>query len=119
MLYLIDVVENLSILGILFMIASIALFIIMVIHGTDNQEMFADKKTYAEAYKIHTFLRNTNLIFLLVVFIFCFIPSKQTLLIMGGAHLAKKTVVTNERLQKVNKIIDLELNKRLLKLEKE
>ena len=117
-LYLVDLLDNLSCLVIFFMIALVTFFVIMVVHGIDNSEMFADKKSYEEAYKIHKFLRKVNVILIVIIFFFCLVPSKQTLLIIGGTHLAKKTVITNERLQKVNKIIDLELNKRLNELEK-
>lgn len=52
----------------------------------------------------------------------CFIPTKQTLLLMGGMYLGKKavnSVVTDEKIKKIDTIINLELDKRVKKLQKE
>ena len=38
-----------------------------------------------------------------------FIPTKETLLLMTGTYVTKKTI-TNERVEKINKIIDLKLD---------
>ena len=51
----------------------------------------------------------------IVITVVCLcIPSKQTLLLMGGTYLGKKAVaqvVQSEKLQKVSEIIDLKLDK--------
>jgi hypothetical protein len=47
------------------------------------------------------------------------IPTKQTLLLMGGIYLGKKAVnqvVTSQKLEKVNTIIDLQLDKYIKEL---
>ena len=52
----------------------------------------------------------------------CFIPTKQTLLLMGGTYLGKKavkSVVTDEKIKKIDTIINLELDKRVKELQKE
>ena len=41
-----------------------------------------------------------------------FIPTKETLLLMTGTYVTKKTI-TNERVEKINKIIDLKLDELL------
>ena len=49
-------------------------------------------------------------------------PTKQTLLLMGGTYYGKKAanaVVTSDKLQKVNTIIDLQLDKYIKDLTKE
>ena len=48
------------------------------------------------------------------------IPTKNTLLLMGGTYLGKKAinaVVTDTKIQKVNTIIDLELDRRIKELQ--
>ena len=48
------------------------------------------------------------------------IPTKNTLLLMGGTYLGKKAinaVVTDTKIQKVNTIIELELDKRIKELQ--
>lgn len=50
------------------------------------------------------------------------VPTKQTLLLMGGTYMAKKTVssiATDSRMGKVNAIIDLQLDKCLKDLKRE
>ena len=52
----------------------------------------------------------------LVIFI---LPAKQTLLLMGGMYLGKQAVtqvVTSQKLEKVNTIIDLQLDKYIKEL---
>lgn len=48
------------------------------------------------------------------------IPTKNTLLLMGGTYLGKKAinaVVTDTKIQKVNTIIELELDRRIKELQ--
>ena len=47
------------------------------------------------------------------------LPTKQTLLLVGGTYLGKKAVnkvITSDKLNKVNTIIELELDKRIKEL---
>lgn len=61
-------------------------------------------------------------IFVLIGCIICiFTPTKQTLLLLGGVYYGKKAVqnvVTSEKLEKVNTIIDLQLDKCIKDLQK-
>ena len=57
--------------------------------------------------------------FLTVFLLIVFIPTKNTLLLMGGTYLSKKAinaVVTDEKIKKIDTIINLELDKRIKKL---
>ena len=50
-----------------------------------------------------------------------FIPTKQTMLLMGGTYLGKKAVnavVTDEKIQKVDTIINLQLDKYIKELQR-
>lgn len=47
------------------------------------------------------------------------LPTKQTLLLMGGTYLGKKAakeIITSQKLEKVNTIIDLQLDKYIKEL---
>lgn len=57
-----------------------------------------------------------------ILIIASLIPTKQTLLLVGGTYMGKKainTVVTSEKLKKVDTIINLELDKRIKELKGE
>ena len=56
----------------------------------------------------------------IIMVLFGLIPTKNTLLLMGGTYLGKKAVnavVTDEKIKKVNTIIELELDKRIKELQ--
>ena len=58
----------------------------------------------------------TSLVTSLVLFA---LPTKQTLLLMGGTYLGKRAVnevVNSDKLEKINKIIDLQLDKYIKEL---
>lgn len=64
----------------------------------------------------------TALITFLCTSIISLIPTKQTLLLMGGTYLGKKavnTVVTDEKIKKIDTIINLQLDKYIKDLKKE
>lgn len=57
-----------------------------------------------------------------ILIIASLIPTKRTLLLVGGTYMGKKainTVVTSEKLKKVDTIINLELDKRIKELKGE
>lgn len=62
-------------------------------------------------------------IFAVTIFlILCIIPTKQTLLLMGGTYLGKKAVnavITDEKIKKVDEIINLQLDKYLKELKEQ
>ena len=58
-------------------------------------------------------------IMLIITFFVAIIPSRQTLLLMGGTYLGKKAVkqvITDKKIEKINTIIELELDKRIKEL---
>ena len=58
---------------------------------------------------------------LVIIILGVLAPTKQTLLLMGGTYYGKKAVnavVTSDKLQKVNTIIDLQLDKYIKDLQK-
>ena len=63
--------------------------------------------------KLQKIIKPIPIIFLTIGILTLFIPTKQTLLLMGGTYLGKKafnTIVTDEKLKKVDTIINLELD---------
>lgn len=58
-------------------------------------------------------------IMLIITFFVAIIPSRQTLLLIGGTYLGKKAVkqvITDKKIEKINTIIELELDKRIKEL---
>ena len=63
--------------------------------------------------------KNTAIISLILFILFALTPTKNTLLLVGGTYYGKKAVkqaVTNDKLQKIDTIINLELDKRIKEL---
>ncbi len=59
---------------------------------------------------------------LLLILVLSLIPTKQTLLLMGGTYLGKKAinvVATDEKIKKVDTIINLQLDKYIKELQNE
>ena len=90
----------------------------IIFYYTNYDEITADN--WGEAYK-NTFkaLKNTTIVFVIVSIFMGLLPTKQTLLLMGGTYLGKKAakeIVTSQKLEKVNTIIDLQLDKYIKEL---
>ena len=65
------------------------------------------------------FLKNIIITFSILFLITALVPSKQTLLFIGGTYIGKKAinqVVTDEKIKKIDTIINLELDKRIKEL---
>ena len=119
-IYLLEFCDVLYLIGTTTFILSIVLMIVMTIYGIENIKLF-DKTNdyYEEERRTFDFLKKILSKFLIATLLICFIPSKQTLLLMGGVYLGKKavnTVITDKKIEKVNTIIELELDKRIKEL---
>ena len=82
---------------------------------------FICKDEDADAKKDFEILRKIFIALLTITILSVLAPTKQTLLLMGGAYYGKKAVnavVTSDKLQKVNTIIDLQLDKYIKELQK-
>lgn len=74
------------------------------------------------AYVYYKPLIKCSTICLILSISMLFIPTKQTLLLIGGTYLGKKavnTVITDEKIKKVDEIINLQLDKYLNELKKQ
>ena len=81
----------------------------------------SDEKYYADLKKVYNKVLDKVFYILLAIFIFgMIVPTKQTMLLIGGTYLGKKAVkqvITDKKLEKVNTIIELELDKRIKELQ--
>ena len=74
----------------------------------------------AQLNKMFVPLKKMFIVSTVIMILFGLIPTKNTLLLMGGTYLGKKAinaVVTDSKIQKVNTIIELELEKRIKELQ--
>lgn len=90
----------------------------IIFYCVNYDEITADG--WGEAYK-NTFkaLKNTSIIFVIISIFVGLLPTKQTLLLMGGTYLGKKAakeIITSQKLEKVNTIIDLQLDRYIKEL---
>lgn len=80
----------------------------------------SDEKYYADLKNIYNKVLDKIFYILLSIFIFSMIvPTKQTMLLIGGTYLGKKAVkqvITDKKIEKINTIIELELDKRIKEL---
>lgn len=94
-----------DILYVLTMLTLIIGFIGSVVSFGILSDRFSGEETINDArlaFKIFISLLVAGLLML-------FIPTKETLLLMAGTYVTKNTI-TNERVEKINKIIDLKLD---------
>lgn len=103
------VIVILLVLGFFYFMASIA-------HQCSHYD--EDEKIKENAF----FKKNIKrfIICLIILLILNLIPTKQTLLLMGGTYLGKKAVnavVTDEKIKKVDTIINLQLDKYIKELQ--
>ena len=78
---------------------------------------------YAKNLKnVRDLFKKISIYLLLVSLITTLVPTKNTLLLMGGMYLGKKavnTIMTDEKIKKVDTIINLELDKRIKEMKGE
>ena len=122
--YLLQILDSLNIIAVTVFIILFILFFVILYFGLDHRRMFRndDKDYYQEELLVFNNLKKVFTILLVVFSILFFIPSKQTLVLFGATYIGKKTVntiVTSEKLQKIDTIINLELDKRIKELKTE
>ena len=122
LLQLMDTLEGVSLLCWLLLILSGIALIIMGFLTRFTYEKFEpddydiSKDTAVCGSKI---IKKTCIISLVLVLVLSFIPIKQTALMLGGVYLGKKAVsavVTDEKIKKIDTIINLELDRRIKEL---
>lgn len=110
-IYLLQIGEVFDVLSCLFAIALIITVIItLILFYCEKVDCNDDECKYTKIWG------KTSLIVLLITSVLCLFPTRQTILLMGGTYYGKKAihaVVTDEKLKKIDKIINLELDKRI------
>lgn len=111
-IYLLQVADFIhNMVGGIMIFAFIALIATCIYIDTDT-----DKKTKKQGIKLIKFFS----ILFLSGLLLNFIPTKQTLLLIGGTYLGKKAVnavITDEKIKKVDTIINLQLDKYIKELQ--
>lgn len=80
-------------------------------------DWYGDNTVILNAFK---FVKKLTIICASLFVFISFIPTKQTLLLMGGTYLGKKAVnevVQSDKMEKINTIIDLQLDKYIKELQ--
>lgn len=114
LLQMVDVVYNVSrfvtfllILLMVFYVLALIVKSAMVAEGSEPKEIESADKVCGNTLKYIVIAIVTSAILWAI-------PTKQTLLLMGGTYLGKKTITTvvdSGKLEKINTIIDLQLDK--------
>lgn len=84
--------------------------VIWFIHRVENEDMYEYPESSKSAIRMQKLLTKTVITLVIILICTGFIPTKQTILLMGGVYYGKK-VVTSEIGQKAYKIIDMQLDK--------
>ena len=121
--YLLQILDSLNTIACTLFLAIIVLSIVMLCFAIQNRDIFDLEDRYCESER--EIWKKLQKVFcgILIAFSFLFfLPSKQTMVLFGATYLGKKTIntiVTNEKLQKIDTIINLELDKRIKELKAE
>ena len=131
-IYLLQVADVLSsiscVFTILFIIFCGGILVNCISTSIDGYAFFPDKEdkefrsSCYQLYVIRGYLIKSAIITFIISCLLCFLPTKQTLLLMGGTYLGKKAVnavVTDEKIKKVDTIIKLQLDKYIKELQKQ
>ena len=125
-IYLLQITENVAniaqfFIGIGFILLIVGIIAYCILIDFINCDCYS--KNEKASFKLYTELcKIIPTTVLIIGIIFSLIPTKQTLLLMGGYYLGKKTVnavVTDEKIKKIDTIINLELDKRIKDLKSE
>ena len=115
-LQLFDFCHNFKIFLFLAIVISFPMYLMAMYMGTSN---YMDKKEVYFNKTMTNLAKNITLVSIYLFILFTILPTKNTLLLVGGTYYGKKAVkqvVTSDKLQKVDTIINLELDKRIKEL---
>lgn len=115
LLQFLNVVENATalLLVVLVVVSVFLLFVTIYKIGTDGSSYSSKgEKDFADKLFSKTF--KYTIVSLILFILLNLVPTKQTLLLIGGTYLGKKAVhsiVDSGKFEKINTIIDLQLDK--------
>lgn len=111
-IYLLQLGDLFEGLAVLFAISLVIMIIITI-------GIFISENTYNEEHTDSKKFAKISIVLLICMSLFGLFPTKQTLLLIGGTYIGKKAVnqvVTDEKIKKIDTIINLELDKRIKEL---
>lgn len=126
-IYGLQIADNLDWISFVLMLTTICSLAFLVVMGVQSHCKFekAEHDTYEMCNEcIRTASALAKKLFainLILVFITMILPTKQTMLLIGGTYLGKKAVnavATSDKLEKINTIIDLQLDKYIKELQR-
>lgn len=117
-IYLLQMCNTIEAISTMTCIVTILLFfalLVIIFFAVGPEHLFDEEnKYYKSERKAFRAIAKTSTIFAIITAVLAFIPTKQTLLLMGGTYLGKKAVnevVQSDKMEKINTIIDLQLDK--------
>lgn len=94
----------------------------IIASGVYHNEITSDDNLHKDIKNTFKTLKKTAIALVIISILMSLLPTKQTLLLMGGTYLGKKAVnevVQSDKTEKVNTIIDLQLEKYIKDLQRE
>ena len=122
-IYLLQIADSLNALqDFIYILLGISIFAWIVCYVMLESESYYDSEKKIREKRFIRSIKKFYITCISILIIASLIPTKQTLLLVGGTYMGKKainTVVTSEKLKKVDTIINLELDKRIKELKGE
>ena len=122
-IYLLQMADNLFVLqGFIYILLFISIFAWIFAYMTLDTVSYYNREKSTRTKRLLRYIKKFYITCISILIIASLIPTKQTLLLVSGTYMGKKainTVITSEKLKKVDTIINLELNKRIKELKGE
>ena len=122
-IYLLQMADNLFVLqGFIYILLFISIFAWIFAYMTLDTVSYYNREKSTRTKRLLRYIKKFYIICISILIIASLIPTKQTLLLVGGTYMGKNainTVITSEKLKKVDTIINLELDKRIKELKGE
>ena len=122
-IYLLQMADNLFVLqGFIYILLFISIFAWIFAYMMLDTVSYYNREKSTRTKRLLRYIKKFNITCISILIIASLIPTKQTLLLVGGTYMGKKainTVITSEKLKKVDTIINLELDKRIKELKGE
>ena len=122
-IYLLQMADNLFVLqGFIYILLFISIFAWIFAYITLDTVSYYNREKSTRTKRLLRYIKKFYITCISILIIASLIPTKQTLLLVGGTYMGKKTintVITSEKLKKVDTIINLELDKRIKELKGE
>ena len=122
-IYLLQMADNLFVLqGFIYILLFISIFAWIFAYMMLDTVSYYNREKSTRTKRLLRYIKKFYITCISILIIASLIPTKQTLLLVGSTYMGKKainTVITSEKLKKVDTIINLELDKRIKELKGE